>query len=213
MKLSASRRSSLLQKAEQFAGNLGEQATSYLLSRGISREVAEMFSFGYVPYGEENGGRLSIPYITPAGCVQIKYRCISVEHGDHKGVDCPKYLFEAGLGVHLYNARILIHAPELVVVTEGELDAAVVQAYTGIPAVGYPGVDTWAQQKHWPLCFEGVGDIAVVADGDKAGKDSANRVAGSIPGARVVTLGSGHKDANEFIAALGASAFMERVNR
>jgi DNA primase len=102
----------------------------------------------------------------------------------------------------------------LVVVTEGELDAAVVQAYCGISAVGYPGVDTWRDNAHWPLCFEGVGEAVVVADSDKTGKEAAGRVAQSLPcPSRVLTLAKGHKDANEFIAAEGAAAFIERLSK
>jgi DNA primase len=215
VKLSESLKRSLGDKAQRYAANLlatsGAPVLSYLLSRGISDEVAKMFGMGAVPHGEDHAGRLSIPYHTPNGVVQIKYRCTDPAHADHKSVDCPKYLYETGLGVRLYNAQALIRTPELVVVTEGELDAAVVQAYCGIPAVGYPGVETWVKQTHWPLCFQGVGDVVVVSDNDKVGKDSAHRVAESVRG-RVLVLPKQYKDANEFIAAEGAAAFTERVS-
>lgn len=204
MKLSAERRRALTSKAQQYAANL-DAGLDYLVQRGISREVAHMFQLGVVPAGQEFAGRISIPYITPAGVVQIKYR-----RTDHS--ESPKYVYEAGLGVHLYNAQILITAGDTVVLTEGELDAICVQAYVGLPAVAYPGVDTWRNQEHWPLCFEGVGEVVVLSDGDSVGRESAKRVAESIGvKARVVDLGDG-ADANSFLLDRGVAALAERIN-
>ena len=209
MILPAERRQALTAKAQSFASNLNS-ALPYLGSRGITKEAAEMFSLGYVSEGEY-AGRLSIPYLTPAGVVQLKYRCTDFSHGDHKGVECRKYLFEAGLGVHLYNAQVLIRFADTIVVTEGELDAICVQAYTGLPAVGYPGVDTWAKARYFRLCFEGVSDVIVVADGDKPGREAARRVAESIGmNARVCDMPNG-EDSSSFIASQGAGAYLERI--
>jgi DNA primase len=212
MILPPDRRRAFTQKAQSFAGSV-EQVLPYLLSRGITAEVAAMFTLGAVPAGGEFAGRLSIPYITPAGVVQIKYRCADLSHHDgfkHTADKCPKYLYEAGTGTHLYNAQVLIHAATQVAVTEGELDAVCIQAYTGIPAVAYPGVDTWGKHRHYRLCFEGVSEVVVVADGDQTGRESARRVAESIGmNARVVDMPSGH-DSNSFIASQGAGAFTER---
>lgn len=215
MNLSPERRRALTAKAQGFAGNV-DQVLVYLAGRGITDQVAAMFSLGCVPTGQEYAGRLTIPYLTPAGVVQIKYRCADLSHhndsGDHTNDECPKYLYEAGTGTHLYNAQVLIHAADLVVVTEGELDAICVQAYTGIPAVAYPGVETWAKQQHYPLCFEGVSEVVVVADGDKVGKEAARKVAESIGmHARVLNMPSG-EDSNSFIASQGAGAFLERLS-
>lgn len=214
MILPADRRRALTEKARSYAGQV-EQVLPYLMSRGVTREAAAMFSLGYVPSGEF-AGRLSIPYVTPGGVVQIKYRCADLSHQQgfkHVNDDCPKYLYEAGAATCLYNAQVLIHAAESVALTEGELDAICIQAYTGIPAVGYPGVETWGKQKHWRLCFEGVQEVIVVADGDKPGKDAARRVADSIGlSARVVTLPNG-EDANSLIATQGVGALLERLGR
>lgn len=207
MILPVERRRALTAKAQGYAGSV-DQVLPYLLARGISREVAAMFSLGAVTEGEF-AGRLSIPYLTPGGVVQIKYRC--TEHQDCKAAGCSaKYLYEAGTGTYLYNAQVLI-AAERVVVTEGELDAICVQAYTGIPAVAYPGADTFKNQRHWRLCFEGIGEVIVVADGDKPGKEAARRVAETIGmHARIVDMPPG-QDSNSFIASQGAGAFLERI--
>ena len=155
MNLSGERRRALTAKARTLAGNV-EQALPYLLSRGISEQVAEMFQLGYAPHGTPTpGGRLSIPYVTPAGVVDIKYRCADQAHTTHKGIDCPKYTHEIGAGTHLYNAEVLIATSDTVVLTEGELDAICVQAYLGIPAVAYPGVGTWQSQRALPAVLRG----------------------------------------------------------
>lgn len=209
MILPAHRRNALTQQARTYAGNL-DLAMDYLLSRSISREAAEMFGLGYVTEGEYQG-RLSIPYQTPAGVVLIKYRCADLEHGDHKETNCPKYLYDAGSSVHLYNAHALTRADRCVV-TEGELDSVCIQAYCGVPAVGYPGVETWKKQKHWRLCFEGISEVIVVADGDKVGREAARNVAESIGmSARVVNLPDGD-DSNSYMARHGAGAFLEVIS-
>lgn len=200
--ISSERRTQLTQKAQALTANLDAKAEAYLLSRGLSRQVADLFMFGVADRGEF-AGRLSIPYVTPNGVVAIKYRTLEGES--------PKYLNEPGCGVHLYNAQVLIHAADRVVLTEGELDAVAVQAYCGVPAVAYPGVDTWGKQKHWRLCFQDVAEVIVVADGEKVGRDAARRVADSIgQHARVVNMPDG-SDANQYIAEHGAQAFTEKV--
>ena len=210
--LSSQRRQALTEQADLYAQNLYE-AESYLLSRGISVEAAELFHLGYVSSRNEFTGRLAIPYVTPAGVVQIKYRCIDPTHGDHKQTNCPKYLYEKGSGQHLFNAQVLTQAVDLVIVTEGELDAVCVQAYTGIPAVGFPGTKSWRQhQDYYRLCFESVTEVIVVADGEEVGREAARQVSDSIgSGARVVEMPDG-EDANSFIAGQGASAFLERLD-
>lgn len=209
MILPQERRRALTAKSQTYAGNV-EQAMPYLDSRGLTKEVAAMFSLGYVSDGEQ-AGRISIPYHTPNGVVAIKYRCANIEHGEHKDVDCPKYLSESGVGIHLFNAQVLIHCADTVVVTEGEMDAICVQAYTGLPAVAYPGVDTWKKHRHFRLCFEGVSEVIVVADGDKPGRVAAQQVAESIGlNARVIDLPNGD-DASSYIASHGAGRFLERI--
>lgn len=209
MILNAERRQALTAKANHFASQL-DKAVPYLIGRGLSKEAAEMFGFGYVPEDEEHGGRLAIPYWTPAGVVSIKYRCM--QHDDCKANDCIKYKNETGLSLRLFNAQALLRAGELAAITEGELDAVSVQAYCGIPTVAYPGVDSWQKMKHWRLCFEGIQEVVVIADGDKVGREAAQRVAESIGlAARVVDLPDG-QDANKFIQEQGAPAFLERVH-
>lgn len=202
MILSLERRRALTAKAQTYAANIGE-AEGWLLNRGVSREVAAMFQLGVVPPGNENSGRLSIPYFTPAGVVQIKYRTMNGNP--------VKYLGEAGCGVHLYNAQVLINTADTVALTEGEFDAIAIQAYCGLPAVAYPGTETWKAQEHWRLCFADVAEVLVIADGDTQGRAAARRVAESIGShARMIDMPDGH-DSNSFIQAQGYRAFLART--
>ena len=211
MIVSSERRAALTAKAELYASHL-DDAMPYLMSRCISREAAEMFGLGFVPAGEPHAGRVSIPFHTPSGVVQIKLRCANVEHGDHKGVRCPKYIpVESGLGIRLYNAQSLIKADEIAVITEGEFDCLCIQAYCGIPAVAYPGVDSWQAQRHFRHCFEGISQVVVVADGDDVGRKAARHVAESIGmAARVCELPDGY-DSNSYLMERGVASLLERI--
>lgn len=213
MKLSKEHRLSLGLKAARYAENLGA-AAAYLSSRGITEGAARVFQLGVVSVGEDFAGRLSIPYITRAGTVDVKYRCIDPAHLDHRGIACPKYGKESGLGVHLYNPGALIGNADRVVLTEGEFDAIAVQSLAGYPAVGYPGVDTWTKQEHWRLCFDSVAEVVIIADGDEPGRKAAERVQNSFGKmdllARVVEMPDGH-DANSFLVTYGISEFQKRV--
>lgn len=190
----------------------GTRARDYLTERGLHPElVARRYRLGYVdepaPGHEMMKGRLSIPYLTPAGPVDIKFRCID-DH-DCKAEKCPKYLGIEGGGGWLYNARAVLAAKDCVVITEGEIDAMSVSAIAGIPAVGYPGTSTWQKSKHWPRVFAGL-DVVVVADGDKPGRDAARLVAKSMEGARIAVMPEG-EDSNSFLTQFGPDAFRERV--
>jgi DNA primase len=188
--ISSIRRAALTSQAEGYERNL-HLAEDYLLERGISLEAAQMFRLGFDADGDYEK-RLAIPYWTPAGVVNLKMRCT-------KHIDC--------------NAQVLVQTSDTVVVTEGELDAICVQAYCGIPAVAYPGTESWKAHHHWRYCFEGIAEVIVVADGDDAGQGAAKKVADSIGmAARVVNLPTG-MDSNQFIQERGANAFAEYINR
>ena len=80
MRLSKSQRELLELASLSYAENL-EQVMPYLSQRGITEQTARMFRLGFVtepeighePYRE----KLSIPYLTPTGVVDI--RCTIVD--------------------------------------------------------------------------------------------------------------------------------------
>lgn len=207
--LSESRRNSLALKAARAAEALllpaATHCRDYWLGRGLSKEAAVQFGVGWVEDGPY-ANRLSIPYLTPSGLPwTIKYRCIT--HDDCKTVGCPKYLYDSGSEHHLYNAGVLADTPPVVVVTEGELDAIAVQSLTGVPAVGYPGVQAWQKMRHLPFCFTDITDVVVVADAGEAGVKSAAGIAATIPQARVVQIPAGEDDSNSYLIKHGPEAF------
>lgn len=196
---------------EQDASLCSTDAREYLAERWFDARTYPRYRLGVVaaprPGHEHVTGRLAIPYLTPAGVVDIKFRCIA----GHvcKDVKCPKYIATEGGGNRLYNARAVLATTELAVICEGEFDAMAVSAMAGIPAVGYPGADTWARNTHWPRVFAGL-DVVVVADGDKAGTTAAKAVARTLDSARVVHMPDG-EDANSMIVKEGPEAFRERL--
>lgn len=184
----------------------GGKARDYLKARGLYKAAAERFQLGY------DGDRITIPYLTPAGPWHVKRRCIA-DH-DCKAVDCRKYLNTEGAEQHLYNAQALLDA-DTVVVVEGELDTISVEM-AGVPAVGFPGADTWKKLKHFRWCFDSVNEVIVVADGDKVGREAGKAVTDSLRTSlpdvevRFVSMPDGH-DSNSYILAEGDVAFLSLI--
>jgi len=72
---------SSLEAAVQYNKDLNEEAVAFLEGRGISKEIADQYSLGYIkePFAthENYQGWLSIPYITVLGhCVGAMARFI-----------------------------------------------------------------------------------------------------------------------------------------
>lgn len=183
-------------------------ARAYLDKRQINDESIENFQLGY----DQSTGRLTIPYLSPAGPWNVKYRCIQSHNCKDAGHG--KYLYDAGAGVHLYNAPALL-AAETVVVVEGEIDAISVNQL-GISAVAYPGTAMWKANPHWRWCFDSLVEVIVVADGDQQGRKAAADVADSLRNSvsadvRVVDLPDG-QDSNSYITEHGDVDFMNRLD-
>lgn len=210
--LSAERRRLLAAQVEKYHAEVGA-ASNYLNSRGITQHSIDRFQLGYVTDSDNTAlvGRLAIPYLTPTGPVQLKYRCIH----DH---DCrerqhPKYLHDEGAALHLYNAQALLNT-DRVIVCEGELDVIAAEQ-AGVAAVGYPGTQAWDKNSFWVWCFDSVTDVAVVADGDDAGRKAARKVASLLGDAvdaavRVVYMPDG-EDTNSYLTANDEIAFADKI--
>lgn len=157
-------RDALLQQVTDSHSQLDE-VLPYLSRRGVNRRTADRFKLGF------DGERLTIPYLTPTGVWFIKRRCVA-DH-DCKAERCSKYLNPEGANLRLYNAQTLLRA-DRVVITEGELDAVVVEQ-AGANCVGYPGAEAWKKSRHWRWCFDSVEEVIVVADGDPPEKNPRNK--------------------------------------
>jgi len=147
-------------------------------------------------------GMLSIPYVTPAGVVYMKFR--RLDEGD------PKYLGDGES--RLFNAGALHRSGSTMGVCEGELDTIILDGVVGVPAVGVPGVSHW--KKHYPRIFEGYERVLVFADNDSKpdgsnpGYDLAKRIMREVPQAMMVSLPKG-QDVTETYLSEGKDFLLE----
>ena len=208
--LNAEQRNLLTEAAEKYCNSLTPQAASYLEARGITAEVAHTFRLGSVvepSAGHEHAvGRLSIPYLTPAGVVGIKFRSIDDT--------TPKYLWPSGQKIGLYNVLDLHCYSDTIAICEGEIDTIVASGIVGIPAVGVAGVSQW---KPWfPKLFESYTRILIFADNDvkedgtNPGQELARRIKEDLDKATIVQLPP-NMDVNEIYLQLGKDWFTERL--
>lgn len=141
-------------------------AADFLGSRLLEREHALSSLLGvvsepYVPDHQRFVGRLSIPFVTPAGVIHMRFRCLScpTKCEGHSKYDSP-----GGLPTRLYNVSALHSPGSRVGCTEGELDALVATHVLGLPSVGVPGISNW--KPHFGRCFADYDEVLVFADHD-----------------------------------------------
>ena len=180
---------SLIEAANRYADQVSEETLAYLNGRGISEEIAGLYSLGTVtdpiPGHEMHVGWLSIPYITAGGhCVGFKFRRLD----DGK----PKYGSPMGQKAHLYNVPDITKHSSYIVVCEGELDTIVVSGVLDMPAVGVPGVQAF--KPHFAKLLGGYqtvficGDNDVKDDGSNPGYEFAKRLSVEIYNSQIVSL-------------------------
>jgi DNA primase len=208
--LNEKQRQLLTDAAEKYCASLTPQAASYLAGRGITKEVANTFRLGSVvepSAGHEHAvGRLSIPYITPAGVVGIKFRAVDSS--------VPKYLWPTGQKIGLFNVGDLHKNSSTIAICEGEIDTIVLSGLVGIPAVGVAGVSQW---KPWfPKLFESYSRILIFADNDvkedgrNPGQELAKRIKEDLDKADIIHLPD-NQDANDVYLEYGKPWFEEKL--
>jgi DNA primase len=202
------RREYLARAVTDYAAKL-DHVIPYLESRGIRRDTAERWQLGYVetplPGHEDFVGRLAIPYLTPAGPLCIKFRC--VESHDCKAAGCVKYLGEPNEN-RLFGVWNFRHTDDSVIhICEGELDA-IVATQAGVRAVGVPGATQW--RGYWDHLFEGYDEVVLIRDGDAAGRKMSETLMGRLPNLRTVKMPEG-EDVSSFVLANGGAALIERI--
>lgn len=180
MTLTREQRSLLESQTSRYQSNL-YVAAEYLDGRGITEDTAVWARLGVVDepiYKDDDAAynRLTIPYITRSGVVDLRYRCIR-EH-DCGEVGCAKYLGSPGATLRLYGVEDLITAGDTLAVTEGELDRLILRQL-GYPSVGLPGAESW--KRHWHRLFEDFSRIIVFGDGDSAGHRFIRRFMDEFP--------------------------------
>ena len=187
----------------KYAANIF-QAEDYLASRGITREAARLARLGVVgepDVGHEAfQGRLSIPYITKTGVVDLRFRSLN------PAVE-PKYMGMTGAETKMYNVLDVERAGDFIGVCEGEIDTITVSSLIGIPCVGVPGANSW--KKHYTRLLADFERIFVFADGDQPGKEFATSLARELP-VTTIQLPDGH-DVNSMFVLEGSSYFYKKI--
>lgn len=206
--LPSQKRRALLDKATTEYAECVDVARTYLAGRGLTDDVIGRWQLGYVldplPGHERFKNYLSIPYLSKAGTLAVKFRCIRCTE---KCEGHPKYDSEAGIGTYLFGSLSFWRQSPIICVTEGELDAIACDV-AGLPAVGISGATKWLS--HWQYCFEGYEEVIVLADGDKAGDKLASNVTSHVYASREVRFPDG-EDVNSFLVAHGPQALREKV--
>lgn len=177
----------------------------YLEARGISQASVDMFRLGYVAEPcighEQYAGRLAIPYATPTGVVDVRFRAVTDD-------DSPKYLSRPGAESHLFNVTAFQAESDMIAICEGELDTIITHGECGIPAIGIPGANGW---KTWyGRAFADYPRVFVLCDGDQPGRDLGRKIAQQIELATVVVMPDG-MDVNDVYMSEGPDGVRKRL--
>ena len=205
MRLSNSQRAFLLQATEIYKASI-HLGKDYLASRGLSVEEVQQFHLGVVEHpltGHEGyTGRLAIPYVTPSGVVDIRFRTMS--GGD------PKYMGMPGAKTTMFNSQAVLTADGYICVTEGEIDCITVVAKTNHPSVGIPGANNW--KPYYSKILDDFETVIILADGDAAGLEFGKKISRELGNANIVQMPEGH-DVNSIVLQEGIGFIDERIRR
>ena len=197
MKQSVSQKELLGRATSKYAGSIS-LAEDYLRSRGIPLEVARVARLGVVEHPEVGHelfrGRLSIPYITKSGVVDLRFRSLN------PAVE-PKYMGMTGAETKMYNVLDVDRAGDSICVCEGELDTLTISSMVGWACVGVPGANSW--KKHYTRLLADFERVFVFADGDQAGTDFARSLARELP-VTIIQMPDG-EDVNSAFVKHGAN--------
>lgn len=202
-RLSKSQRELLAKATENYEQNLAE-VLPYLEGRGITEATARMFRLGFVANPETGHepyqGKLAIPYITPSGVIDIRFRSLSNDSG-------PKYLSRPGATTHIFNVMALQSDADVLVICEGEIDT-IVATQVGFAAVGLPGANNWK-----PFYSRVLADwekIMLFCDGDNAGREMAKNITRELDNVFPVFMPD-NCDVNDVYLQEGAEGLRKRV--
>lgn len=192
----------------------GRISVEYLKNRGVTKSTAEYFRLGVVldPLPESGHdfqiGRISIPYITPTGITQMRFRAVPYDGIPGQPEPSPKMKSEAGAGTTIYNVTALNPLNQTIYICEGESDTwAAHQA--GLPAIGIPGARNWRKVFAKALKFR---RLIVLADNDDHGEgiEFAHKVQEDTRGTRIVLMPKEY-DVSSFVKDNGEQALRELV--
>jgi len=205
MRLSSSQRQFLLQATTRYSTAI-DSASVYLSSRQLSVDEAKVFHLGVVedplPGHEPYKGRLAIPYITPSGVVDIRFR-------DLTGTHDAKYMGLVGAETTMFNTQALFVADKYICVTEGEFDCIMMSVKTRHPTVGIPGANNW--KKHYAKLLDDFDTVIVLADGDAPGLEFGKKIARELGNVNIISMPDG-EDVNSIMIRSGSEWIDRRIN-
>lgn len=203
MRLSNSQRQFLLQATQRYAAKIN-LAEEYLASRQLSVDEASIFHLGVVdeplPGHEPYKGRLAIPYITPSGVVDIRFRSM---HGED-----PKYMGLVGAKTTMFNTQACFVADKYICVTEGEFDCIMMSVKTQHPTIGIPGANNW--KPHYAKILDDFDVVIVLADGDSAGLEFGKKISRELGNVNIISMPDG-EDVNSMMIKQGSEWLDERI--
>jgi DNA primase len=203
VRLNNSQKNFLLQATQRYAAKI-ELAEQYLLSRHLSVEEAKVFHLGVVddplPGHEAYTGRLAIPYITPSGVVDIRFR------GMHN--EDPKYMGLVGAKTTMFNTQACFVADKYICVTEGEFDCIMMSVKTLHPTIGIPGANNW--KPHYAKILDDFDTVIVLADGDAAGLEFGKKISRELGNVNIISMPEG-EDVNSMMIKKGNGWIDERI--
>lgn len=200
---SDSMRAYLERSSQSYHNQLSEDASEYLMGRGINHETAARFRLGLVadpaPGHEQYRGCLALPYLTPSGSVtSIRFRTL---HGNGA-----KYLTVAGDMPRIYNTVDLERGTRSICVTEGEFDC-IISAICGLPTVGLPGVNSW--NPVWARLLSQYDAVYTLSDDDDAGQELPQKLGKDLDNVRNVPMRGG--DVTTYFLEHGEDALRKKV--
>lgn len=197
--LSIEQREWLTKQAEKYEQHL-DLAAGHLETRGLTA-LAPTYHLGVVvdpdPVHAPYEGRLAIPFYTPSGVVDIRFRCLEDHDCKDAGKGHSKYM-QTGED-HIYNVGALHENSTQVAITEGEIDGMVADHFV-LPSVGISGAEKW--KPFWGRLFEDYERVLVIGDGDDAGRKFAKNVAGRLDNGHPIVMPDGY-DVNSVYSELG----------
>ena len=203
VRLSNSQRQFLLQATQRYAAKIN-LAEEYLANRQLSVGEANIFHLGVVdeplPGHEPYKGRLAIPYITPSGVVDIRFRGM---HGED-----PKYMGLVGAKTTMFNTQACFVADKYICVTEGEFDCIMMSVKTNHPTVGIPGANNW--KPHYAKILDDFDVVIVLADGDAAGLEFGKKISRELGNVNIISMPDG-EDVNSMMIKEGSEWIDGRI--
>lgn len=136
-----------------------------------------------IPEHKGMGGRLAIPYVTPAGVIGFAFRC--VRHPGAEGCVNHAKIIRPGLKTRFFNVRDLHEDTMQVHIAEGEIDTITLSKECDLPAVGVPGATNW--KPWWKEVLDDFSHIYVFCDNDSAGSGLGRKLQKEL-GRRVILL-------------------------